>query len=86
MVNLKCSSTIKNDRVIIRQDPLFAVQDQTRQWFWARYRLTGRQRLKSVCLVTGRGRSYNRLTRLNRSQFLARLRTNQVWALQKSSW
>ena len=86
MVNFSGSPTIKNGRVIVRQDPLFTVSDQTRAWFYTRYQARTHRRLKSVCLVTGRGRSYNRLTSLNRSQFLARLRTNQVWALQKSSW
>ena len=76
---------VKNG-LILRRDPLFYVSDQSRAWIEARYRARAHRRLKSCCLVTGRGRSYNRLTRLNRSQFLARLRTNQVWALQKSSW
>jgi len=61
------------------------VDDQTRRWVVNRY-LPRAHLAKQCCLVTGRGRAYNRLSRLNRSPFLRRLRLNHLWGLQKSSW
>jgi ribosomal protein S14 len=68
-----------------RTNPVVYVSDQTRVWVSNRY-LPAAHQLKKQCLQTGRGRAYNRLSRLNRSPFLARLRANHVWGLQKSSW